>query len=419
MQKVESAQTDKDFSNVIKIDEAQVKNQLGNLVRKTVEETLNDMLNTEAQQLCNAKRYERSEARKDCRAGYYKRKLHTNAGEVELKMPKLRYATFETAIVERYRRRESSVEEALMEMYLAGVSVRRVEDITEALWGMKVNAGTVSELNQKMYKRIEAWRNEPIKGNYPYLYLDGICLKRSWGGEVRNVSVLVAVGVGTDGYRDILGIMEGTKEDKDSWSRFLSFLKQRGLQGVQLIISDKCLGLVEASEEFYPEAQWQRCVCHWYRNVFSDVPRAKMKEVATMLKAIHAQEDHEAAIIKAEAVTAKLEDMKLKKAAQTVRVGAEETFSYYQFPPEHWRQLRTNNMLERVMKEIRRRTRVVGCFPDGNSALMLAAARLRHIAGTRWGTKQYMSMKRLEEMMKEKMVLSDNKNSCPAGQEVA
>jgi len=418
MQSVESAQTDKDFSNVIKIDEAQVKNHLGNLVRKTVEETLNDMLNTEAQQLCNAKRYERSEERKDCRAGYYKRKLHTNAGEVELKVPKLRYATFETAIVERYRRRESSVEEALMEMYLAGVSVRRVEDITEALWGMKVNAGTVSELNQKMYQRIEAWRNEPIKGNYPYLYLDGICLKRSWGGEVRNVSVLVAVGVGMDGYRDILGIMEGTKEDKDSWSRFLSFLKQRGLQGVQLIISDKCLGLVEASEEFYPEAQWQRCVCHWYRNVFSDVPRTKMKEVATMLKAIHAQEDREAAIIKAEAVTAKLEDMKLKKAAQTVRDGAEETFSYYQFPPEHWRQLRTNNMLERVMKEIRRRTRVVGCFPDGNSALMLAAARLRHISGTRWGTKQYMSMKRLEEMMKERQVLSDNKNSCPIGHEV-
>jgi len=133
VQKVESAQTDKDFNNVIKIDEAQVKNHLGNLVRKTVEETLNDMLNTEAQQLCNAKRYERSDARKDCRAGYYKRKLHTNAGEVDLKMPKLRYATFETAIVERYRRRESSVEEALMEMYLAGVSVRRVEDITAEL----------------------------------------------------------------------------------------------------------------------------------------------------------------------------------------------------------------------------------------------------------------------------------------------
>lgn len=418
-QQAESAQPDEDFSGVIKINEAQVKDHLGNLVRRTVEETLNDMLNTEAQQLCNAKRYERSQSRKDCRAGYYNRKLHTKAGEVELKMPKLRYATFETAIVERYRRRESSVEEALMEMYLAGVSVRRVEDITEALWGMRVNAGTVSELNQKMYERIEAWRNEPIKGRYPYLYLDGICLKRSWGGEVRNVSVLVAVGVGMDGYRDILGVVEGAKEDKGSWSNFLSHLKQRGLTGVQLVISDKCIGLVEAAEEFYPDALWQRCVCHWYRNVLCDVPRTKMREAATMLKAIHAQEDREAATVKAHAVADKLDEMKLKKSAQTVRDGAAETFSYYRFPSEHWRQLRTNNMLERIMREIRRRTRVVGCFPDGNSALMLAAARLRHIAGTRWGTKQYMNMKRLEELRKENAAMSDNKISCPAGQEVA
>lgn len=403
-----------DFSGVIKINEAQVKGHLGSLVRKTVEEMLNDMLDKEAQELCNAARYERTEGRKDSRAGYYKRKLHSVAGEVELKVPKLRHATFETAIIERYRRRESSVEESLMEMYLAGVSVRRVEDITQALWGMRVSAGTVSDLNAKMYERIESWRNEPIKGEYPYLYLDGICLKRTWGGEVRNVSVLVAVGVGTDGYRDILGVVEGAKEDKESWASFLRHLKERGLKGVQLVVSDKCLGLVEAAEEFYPEANYQRCVCHWYRNVFSDVPRTKMKEVAAMLKAIHAQEDRQAAQSKADAVADKLDEMRLKKAAQTVRNGAHETFSYYQFPSEHWRQLRTNNMLERIMREIRRRTRVVGCFPDGNSALMLAAARLRHISGTKWGSRQYMNMKRLEEMTKEE-ALSDKIFACPSG----
>jgi len=298
---------------------------------------------------------------------------------------------------------------------LSGVSVRRVEDITEALWGMKVSAGTVSHLNQKMYERIEAWRNEPIRGRYPYVYLDGISLKRTWGGEVRNVSVLVAVGVGMDGYRDILGVVEGGKEDKDSWSKFLRHLKERGLKGVQLVISDKCLGIVESAEEFYPDAQWQRCVCHWYRNVFSDVPRTKMKEVAAMLKAIHAQEDRDAAQSKAEVIAKKLEEMRLKKAAETVRSGASETFSYYKFPPEHWRQLRTNNMLERIMREIGRRTRVVGCFPDGNSALMLAAARLRHISGTKWGSRQYMNMKRLEEMSKEE-TLSDKIPACPSGQ---
>jgi len=415
MQNSTSAQSDKNLSDAIKINESQIQAHLGKLVRSTVEETLNEMLDAEADQLCNARRYERTDQRANGRAGHYKRRFHTTSGEVELKMPKLRYAKFETAIIERYKRRESSVEEALMEMYLSGVSVRRVEDITEALWGMKVSAGTVSHLNQKMYERIEAWRNEPIRGRYPYVYLDGISLKRTWGGEVRNVSVLVAVGVGMDGYRDILGVVEGGKEDKDSWSKFLRHLKERGLKGVQLVISDKCLGIVESAEEFYPDAQWQRCVCHWYRNVFSDVPRTKMKEVAAMLKAIHAQEDRDAAQSKAEVIAKKLEEMRLKKAAETVRSGASETFSYYKFPPEHWRQLRTNNMLERIMREIGRRTRVVGCFPDGNSALMLAAARLRHISGTKWGSRQYMNMKRLEEMSKEE-TLSDKIPACPSGQ---
>ena len=139
-----------------------------------------------------------------------------------LKVPKLRLQTFETAIIERYRRRESSVEEALIEMYLAGVSVRRVEDITEALWGTRVSPGTVSNLNKKIYGQIEAWRNQPIEGEQPYLYLDGIVLKRTWAGEVRNVSLLVAISVNADGYRQILGIVEGAKEDKAGWSAFLA-----------------------------------------------------------------------------------------------------------------------------------------------------------------------------------------------------
>ena len=238
------------------------------------------------------------------------------------------------------------------------------------------------------------------------MYVDGISLKRSWGGEVRNVAILVAIGVAQDGFRDILGICEGAKEDKESWSNFLRHLKQRGLKGVQLIISDKCIGLVEAASEFYPEARWQRCIVHFYRNVFTVVPKGKVREVAAMLKAIHAQEDRVEASRKADAVAAKLEGMKLKEAAAIVREGAVETLSYYAFPAEHWRQIRTNNPLERLMREIRRRTRVVGCFPDGQSALMLAAARLRHIAGTRWGTKRYMSMTRLDEMKVEALVAS-------------
>jgi putative transposase len=397
----ESTQEGKSLSKVIKINEAKIQSHLDTMVRDTVQQTLNNLLDAEADQLCNAKRYERTEARTDQRAGHYKRKLHTKAGEVELKVPKLRQATFETAIIERYRRRESSVEEALIQMYLAGVSVRRVEDITQALWGTRVSAGTVSELNKKVYTRIKQWRNQKLEGDYPYVYLDGICLKRSWGGEVRNVSVLVAIGVAVDGFREVLGICEGAKEDTESWSNFLRHLKQRGLKGIQLVVSDKCLGLVEALSKFFPDAGWQRCAVHFYRNVFSVVPKGKVKEVAAMLKAIHAQEDRGEAQKKAEAVANKLEAMKLRKAAEFVREGAEETLRYYAFPREHWRSLRTNNPLERIMREIRRRSRVVGCFPDGHSALMLAAARLRHIAGTRWGTKKYMNMNRLQEQKVE------------------
>jgi transposase-like protein len=396
------------LSQIIRIDEAKVSGHLNDLVRKTVQETLNEMLDAEAQALCNAQRYERTEARKDCRAGFYQRKLQTQAGEVELKVPKLRSAKFETAIIERYRRRESSVEEALMEMYLAGVSVRRVEDITEALWGMRVSAGTVSDLNQKLDERIDEWRNAPIVGTYPYVYLDGICLKRTWAGEVRNVSVLVAVGIGMDGFRDILGVVEGPKEDPESWRQFLTHLKGRGLTGVQLIISDRCLGLVEAAAEFYPQARWQRCVVHWYRNIFSDVPNTKIKEVAAMLKAIHAQEDAASAQVKATAVVQKLQVMKLKKAAEKVAESVTETLTYYRFPREHHRQIRSNNMLERVMREIRRRTRVVGSFPDGRSALMLAAARLRYVSGSRWGTRRYMDMNRLKEMQETETATADN-----------
>jgi len=386
------------LGEVIQIDQNLIKDHLDKVVVRTVEDTLNALLDAEADHLCGAKRYEHSAERADTRAGHYERQLHTKAGEVTLKMPKLRRLPFETAIIERYKRRETSVEEALVEMYLAGVSVRRVEDITEALWGTRVSPSTVSELNQKIGVKIEAWRNQPIEGEHAYVYLDGIWLKRCWGGEVKNVSILVAIGVNQDGYRDVLGVAEGAKEDKASWQSFLRHLKERGLKGVRLFISDKCLGLVESLAEFYPEAAHQRCVVHFYRNVWSLVPATKVRSVAAMLKAIHASEDRDSARTKVVQVVAKLREMKLPAAAALVETGCEETFSYYAFPSEHQRSLRTNNPLERLMREIRRRTRVVGAFPDGNSALILVAARLRHVVGTQWGRKRYLDMGRLRDL---------------------
>ncbi len=377
---------------LVKVNEEEVKDFLKKQVKDSVEVTLNTLLDSEADALCGAKKYERSPDRTDFRAGHYDRKLLTTAGEVELQVPKLRKFTFESQIIDRYRRKEASVEESLIEMYLAGVSVRRVEDITEALWGMKVSPGTVSDMNKRVYGTIEAWRNKPIEGKHPYVYLDGTYLKRSWGGEVKNIAVLVAVGVSADGYREILGAAEGAKEDKESWKKFMRHLKDRGLRGVKLFISDKCLGLVENLGDFYPKADWQRCVVHFYRDVMSATPHDKMPVVMPMLKAIHAQEDKSEARKKAKTVVEKLHSMKLSKAAGIVETGIEETLTYMRYPQSHWRKIRTNNPLERIMREIKRRTRVVGVFPDGNSALMLVCARLRYVAGSKWGLKKYMNM---------------------------
>ena len=182
-------------------------------MRGSVEETLNELLEAEAEKLTQATRYER-EQRQGYRSGHYNWNLTTTSGDVTLEVPKLKGISFETAIIERYRRRESSVEEALIEMYMAGVSVRRVEDITEVLWGSKVSPATISELNKV---RIEDWRNRPLQGGrYPYVYVDGIYLRRNWGGEFENVAILVAIAVNEDGYREVLGAAEGMKEDKSS-----------------------------------------------------------------------------------------------------------------------------------------------------------------------------------------------------------
>ena len=258
---------------IVQLNEEVIKGQIKELVRGSVEETLNELLEKEAESLTQAARYERSEARQGYRSGHYDRNLTTTSGDITLHMPRLKGMSFETAIIERYRRRESSVEEALIEMYLAGVSVRRVEDITEALWGSKVSPATISELNKKAYVHIEDWRNRPLQGgHYPYVYVDGIYLRRNWGGEYEKVAVLVAIAVNED--------------------------------------------------------------------------------------------------------------------------GIEETLTYCDFPGEHRTRIRTNNVIERLNREIRR-IRVVGTFPDGNSALMLVCARLRHVAGTQWGCKKYMNMKHL------------------------
>ena len=385
---------------IVSFDEAAIKLHLGELVRSSVEDTLNALLEEEATRLLNAESYERCDDREGFRAGHYDRNLTTKAGNVKLKMPKLKGMTFQTAIIERYRRRESSVEEALVEMYLAGVSTRKVEDITEILWDTKISAAAVSKLNKKVYPKIEQWRQRKLTGQYPYVYVDGTVIKRNWGGSVENVSVLIAIAVTDAGYREIIGCSLGMKEDAASWTEFFVSLKDRGLSGVRLIIGDKSLGMLGAADEVFPEAKYQRCVVHFYRNVFSKTPTRLRRQVAKMLKAIHAQESREAALAKAQSVIEQLQFMKLKEAAQVIEAGVNETLTYMDkpFPFEHWVRIRINNALERLNREIKRRTKVIGSFPDGDSALMLVAARCKYVAESQWGSRRYLDISRMEEL---------------------
>jgi transposase-like protein len=190
-----------------------------------------------------------------------------------------------------------------------------------------VSPSTVSKLNKKIYAKIEAWRNRRIEGEHPYLYLDGIVMKRTWASEVRNVSLLVASAVNSEGFREVLGICGGAKEDKSGWS-----VVDRGLKGVQLIISDACRGLMESAAEYLPDARWQRCMVHFYRNVFSHVPATRVREVSLMLKAIHAQENRDAANRKALAIVEDLRAARMNTAADLVERSVHETLTYYAFP---------------------------------------------------------------------------------------
>lgn len=382
---------------IVTLDESAIKDELKLLVRQTVEETINALLEEEADALVGAERYERTAKREAYRAGHYDRKLTTTSGTVNIEMPKLKGARFVTAIIERYKRREISVEEAIVEMYLAGVSTRRIEDVAEILWGSSVSAGTVSNLNEKAFESIEEWRTRPLEREYRYVYIDGIYLKRSWGGSFENVAVMIAIGVNDEGYREVIGCAEGYTESKECWAEFLSWLKSRGLRGVRMFTGDKDSGMTGALAEVFPAAKYQRCTVHFYRNVLSKVPKTKRQSVAAMLKAIHAQESLEASQDKARAVEVKLEEMKLQEAAKVVKNGISETLTYTAFPMEHWKKIRTNNAIERLNREIRRRTRVVGTFPDGKSALMLVSARLKYVADSEWGHRRYLDVSLLDE----------------------
>lgn len=384
---------------ILQVDQAMLETTLDRMVRKSVEETLNAMLDAEADEITGAARYERSGERKAYRAGHYERDLTVKAGKMSLKVPKLKGAVFESAVIERYRRREESVEEALIDMYLAGVSTRQVDDVSQLLWGDRMPSQTLSDKLKKVYADIDEWRGRPLEQDYPYLFMDGVWHKRCWGGSVENVSILVAVGVGMDGRREVLSVAEGMKEDSESWREFIKGMLARGLKGVRLVTGDRCAGLVAAVNELLPGARYQRCMVHFERNILAKVNPKNRDWAADALKAIFSMESRDKALEKAESVAKDMEARKLREAAKCLREGIGETTTYLldDYPREHRRRIRTNNMIERLNREIRRRTRVVSSFPDGRSALMLICARVRYVTSSEWSTRRYLDMSRLGE----------------------
>ena len=320
---------------ILQVDQAMLETTLDRMVRKSVEETLNAMLDAEADEITGAARYERSGERKAYRAGHYERDLTVKAGKMSLKVPKLKGAVFESAVIERYRRREESVEEALIDMYLAGVSTRQVDDVSQLLWGDRIPSQTLSDKLKKVYADIDEWRGRPLEQDYPYLFMDGVWHKRCWGGSVENVSILVAVGVGMDGRREVLSVAEGMKEDSESWREFIKGMLARGLKGVRLVTGDRCAGLVAAVNELLPGARYQRCMVHFERNILAKVNPKNRDWAADALKAIFSMESRDKALEKAESVAKDMEARKLREAAKCLREGIGETTTYLldDYPP--------------------------------------------------------------------------------------
>jgi transposase-like protein len=275
-----------------------------------------------------------------------------------------------------------------------------VGDIAEALSGEGLSAATVSRLNGRLSERLQTWRERPFTGAYPYLYLDGISLTVRWGGTSERMSVLVAIGVSHEGFREVLACGAGFRESEESWRGLFRSLTERGLRGVRLVISDACSGLKAAVEDFLPGAIWQRCTVHVMRNVLDKVPQTRRAEVAAALKTIWYQENADEARHKATRIIQQYRGS-LPAAMRTLEGALEDSLSFYHFPREHWKSLRTHNPLERLMKEIRRRTKVCEQFPHEESALLLVTARLKRIHES-WSERRYLDMSPLYELEQDR-----------------
>jgi transposase-like protein len=363
------------------------------LVRGMIKQFAEELMGAQVDAICGAGYGERHPGRVNHRNGYRERRFDTRAGTIDLEIPKLRQGSyFPDWLLTPRRRAEQALVCAIADAYLAGVSTRRVDKLVRQLGIDGISKSQVSVIAQRLDEIVAAFRSRPLAGPYPYLWLDALEVKcRDDHAHVTPVACLVAVAVNPDGRREVLGIDITTAEDGAGWLSFLRGLAARGLGGVRLVISDAHPGLVDATASCLPGAAWQRCRTHYLRNLLTKVPRSAQPLVATLVRSIFAQPDAEQAQAQHERVVAQLEE-RLSAAAEHLAEAAADILAFTGFPKEHWRQIWSNNPQERLNKEIRRRTDVVGVFPNRDSVQRLVGAVLAEQHDEWQDTRRYLNV---------------------------
>jgi putative transposase len=378
-----------DFNHDVKLDvEARVRQGVKAVLEEVLQEEMTQHLEAGYRELTPTRRGERN--------GHYQRNLLTPAGKIErLEVPRDREGEFVTELFERYKRMTGDVEEAVLEMYLSGISVRKIAGVTEALSRVKVGKDAVSRIARRLEEQQRAWRERPLEKAYPYLYLDATYLKVRWGASVTTMALLACVGVDEEeGFREVLAVEVAGTEKGVAYASLLRGLLDRGLEGVRLVISDDHEGIKSAVAGELPGVEWQRCVVHFERNVLSSVPAGAMGEVAEDLKAIFKVRRQRTAQALAEEFV-ELYGKRFPKAVSVFEAGIEDALTYLNYPGSHHARLRTTNMLERLFREIKRRTRVVGVFPNETSASTLAT-EIALRSSEEWALRRYLTMDALE-----------------------
>jgi len=376
--------------------EQAVKRDVQTRVREGVKAVLEEVLQEEMTEHLEAGYRELTPTRRGQRNGHYTRNLVTPAGRIErLEVPRDREGEFVTEVFERYKRMTGDMEEAVLEMYLSGISVRKIAGVTDSLSRVKIGKDAVSRIASRLEGQQKEWRGRPLEEKeYPYLYLDATYLKLRWGASVTSMALLACVGVDEGGFREVLTVEVAGTEKGEAYASLLRGLIDRGLKGVRLVVSDDHEGIKTAVASELPGVKWQRCVVHFERNVLSHVPASSMAEVTQDLKAIFKVRRKQTALALAEEFV-ELYGKRFPKAVSVFEAGIGDALTHLSFPGSHHARIRTTNMLERLFKEIKRRTRVVGLFPNETSASTLATEIMLR-SSEEWALKRYLTMDALE-----------------------